>query len=838
VVTNEGNIGIGTTAPGEKLEVAGNIMIADNGYITTNDAGRYDIYLGDKSTVNQYGNLWIKTSLNGNDGGLKVYPRDEAGSPVTYAHFSYEGNNDYAQIGTASNLESIVIKTSGNIGIGTTTPVAKLNVESGSDVEVARFSDELGNNVVIDKDGKVGIGTTTPNSKLSIDGGNISLNGGYLSGDGGDEGISVDNSGNIGIGTTSPGYKLEVNGSAAVSMNAVGGLYMVNGRIWNQSNAIQLVGDGGSQVWLGYTAQNPALTVNSDNYIGIGTTTPNSKLSIDGGNISLNGGYLSGDGGDEGISVDNSGNIGIGTTGPLAGLDVQNGITATTGSAKGVNFEQTLTASANDDVLTALHIKPTFTDGAYTGVSHNGLIVEGGNVGIGDTTPSYKLTVDWNGDGTNVAYVNNSNAWTSGSADYAEYFYTKDTNLTSGEAVCVDLERENAVQRCERDGDSNIMGIVSTTPAFLGNAPAEERREDNKNYVIVGMLGQVPAKITNQNGNINPGDSLTASSIPGVLRKANSGESTVGIALSSFAKASEGQGTIQVMISRKNKTLTVSEVEQQVTQRVAQMEIEDEVNLLVSEAIDSLEIKDLVTELSQRFLSLEDFLANDQAQIISNYSNQIESINDQINDWIPAFAGMTEEIEILNQTVQDTAEQMTQLTLTVEGLNETDTMIIERLSDHENEIALLKADLLNVKTQIDPNYSNEIQMSNDLISSYSSLEDLGNLLASNEDEEGDTIFTLTADLELVNLKAERVETDELVISEKSSGRGVIEAGESEVLIESELVDDNSRIIITVRENNFDKNLYYGEVVNGESFKVKFNGEVLGNDIEFDWILIK
>jgi hypothetical protein len=921
VVTNEGNIGIGTTAPGEKLEVAGNIMIADNGYITTNDAGRYDIYLGDKSTVNQYGNLWIKTSLNGNDGGLKVYPRDEAGSPVTYAHFSYEGNNDYAQIGTASNLESIVIKTSGNIGIGTTTPVAKLNVESGSDVEVARFSDELGNNVVIDKDGKVGIGTLAPSSKLDVSGNGRFYDQTAITGsttltiragagqatnpllqwqNNAGTGLGViDEDGNLGIGTTTPGTLLELQqqsdnkgidiygyddrsgvfGSFYVSSGgyftmdySTGGIYLsdvarISSDMFNivddkdlsfgnvedfrirydeigddrlelsdGTNMFLTVKDQGTKADFDFNVGD--LFIKNDGNVGIGTTTPNSKLSIDGGNISLNGGYLSGDGGDEGISVDNSGNIGIGTTGPLAGLDVQNGITATTGSAKGVNFEQTLTASANDDVLTALHIKPTFTDGAYTGVSHNGLIVEGGNVGIGDTTPSYKLTVDWNGDGTNVAYVNNSNAWTSGSADYAEYFYTKDTNLTSGEAVCVDLERENAVQRCERDGDSNIMGIVSTTPAFLGNAPAEERREDNKNYVIVGMLGQVPAKITNQNGNINPGDSLTASSIPGVLRKANSGESTVGIALSSFAKASEGQGTIQVMISRKNKTLTVSEVEQQVTQRVAQMEIEDEVNLLVSEAIDSLEIKDLVTELSQRFLSLEDFLANDQAQIISNYSNQIESINDQINDWIPAFAGMTEEIEILNQTVQDTAEQMTQLTLTVEGLNETDTMIIERLSDHENEIALLKADLLNVKTQIDPNYSNEIQMSNDLISSYSSLEDLGNLLASNEDEEGDTIFTLTADLELVNLKAERVETDELVISEKSSGRGVIEAGESEVLIESELVDDNSRIIITVRENNFDKNLYYGEVVNGESFKVKFNGEVLGNDIEFDWILIK
>ncbi|HNJ48645.1 MAG TPA: hypothetical protein PK479_09465, partial [Novosphingobium sp.] len=55
--------------------------------------------------------------------------------------------------------------------------------------------------------------------------------------------------------------------------------------------------------------------------------------------------------------------------------------------------QQTLTATANSDALTAVYINPTFSDGAYSSVAHNGLIVASGNVGIGSTTPSVALDV-------------------------------------------------------------------------------------------------------------------------------------------------------------------------------------------------------------------------------------------------------------------------------------------------------------------------------------------------------------------------------------------------------------------------------------------------------------
>ena len=53
-------------------------------------------------------------------------------------------------------------------------------------------------------------------------------------------------------------------------------------------------------------------------------------------------------------------------------------------------------------------------------------------------------------------------------------------------------------------------------------------------WKIVAMLGQIPAKVSSENGAIMPGDSLTSAIQPGYLRKANPGESNVGLALELF----------------------------------------------------------------------------------------------------------------------------------------------------------------------------------------------------------------------------------------------------------------------------------------------------------------
>ena len=272
-----------------------------------------------------------------------------------------------------------------------------------------------------------------------------------------------------------------------------------------------------------------------------------------------------------------------------------------------------------------------------------------GEVGINDPTPDHIFTVDHNGDGTNIAYVNSSNAWTSGSADYAEYYYTIDTDLASGETVCIDTTRENAVERCRRPADINLMGIISTSPAFLGNAPSEERRDQDPNYVIVGMLGQVPALVTNENGAITPGDSLTSATEPGYIMKANAGDPTVGVALEELDEAA---GTINVLISRKNKSITVETVEQEVAERVAGMQIEDDVELMVAEAVGTLDLDEDILSIVDRELTQLD-IETTIAEQVTMTLEELGLLHDG-EEVTTTSATTTKGLEFLEFSVTDT----------------------------------------------------------------------------------------------------------------------------------------------------------------------------------------
>ena len=378
--------------------------------------------------------------------------------------------------------------------------------------------------------------------------------------------------------------------------------------------------------------------------IGMGTTTPGAKLSLAGtagGTIPL---FLissstAASATSTAFIIDANGKVGIGTNAPQYALDVA-------GSAK---------LGAGDEVMR---------------------LTAAGNVGIGTTSPSAKLHVGSAAAGANARIANGwlcvddndtcTGATTAGyiyavadvttGADYAEYFHTRNTDLESGELVCVDITRKNSIERCSRPSDGNLMGVVSTKPAIIGNN--QPGYASNPNYKIIALLGQIPAKVSAENGSVRPGDSLTsASSTPGYAMLAKAGDPTVGVALEGLE---EGKGDINILISRRNKSITVEQVEQEVTERIAGMEIEDEVNLLIASAVETLDLTDEVADLiDPKLLEIAKKFEDSLAQSSLGVEEQISRIYSKINENASTTAVSLNEFSNMLSSISAGLEKLT-----------------------------------------------------------------------------------------------------------------------------------------------------------------------------------
>jgi hypothetical protein len=220
------------------------------------------------------------------------------------------------------NLRLFIHHSSGNVGIGTNDPAAKLDITLGANDNtnnVLRLQKGTANYLTILNDGKVGIGVASPSAELEVRG-NTKLRG----------------------GTTTIVGRLEIDGNHQVQFTEVTpstGLRLVlsNGQgIGVDRNT--LFSTAGSHSWrdssnrermLLSTAENGGLTISGTGLssfagnLGLGITNPKAKLHIDISARDSTTNPLRADKGEINyLTMLNNGNIGIGTATPDAKLHV------------------------------------------------------------------------------------------------------------------------------------------------------------------------------------------------------------------------------------------------------------------------------------------------------------------------------------------------------------------------------------------------------------------------------------------------------------------------------------------------------------------------------------
>jgi len=302
-VDTTGNVGIGTSAPGVKLEVSGGIFAHDTITATTATATNSTPEGGHLRVLNssKTGTTATDWSIYNMTGGY--------GNGLAFWRYYADGTN----AGPALFLTDM-----GNVGIGTNAPSVKLEVSGGIFAHDTITASTITATNSTPEGGRLRVLNSSKTGATANDWSIYNMTGGYGNGlafwryyaDGTNPGsaLFLADNGNVGVGTNVPGVKLEVSGgifahdtiTATNSTPEGGHLRVLNssktGATANDWSIYNMTGGYGNGLafWRYYadgTNPGPALFLTDVGNVGIGTSSPATKLHVN-GDITVTGDVL------------------------------------------------------------------------------------------------------------------------------------------------------------------------------------------------------------------------------------------------------------------------------------------------------------------------------------------------------------------------------------------------------------------------------------------------------------------------------------------------------------------------------------------------------------------
>ena len=553
---NGGNVAIGATSASQKLSVTGNIgtsgsVLFDdnqgvkygnaNAQITGSTANGLMFFAGgsEKMRFDTSGNLGIgatsvtsgfKTEVSG--GFLRV--GETQGEDAVEMGWFNSGNRGFIQVYDRGDSayrdllinDSLMIQSDGDVGIGTNSPSAKLQVEGDLDVRTASNKNlHIRSFPSFDNFSNQGVGLSMSRTSSDADlmavgvvdtdklglfsrSGIILATGGSNAFQHTSEVVRIDGSGNVGIGTTSPAAKFEVtDGSSSITLQEFsnGAAIFLDGSNgdFTGGDYFHIIADGVGYLGLGgYGGGDTPLNVNYQGRVGVGTNSPSGLLHVKGD--------TNGNGAELFLQINNNN-----TTDTIGAIHFGNNADSTLSSISSFT-------SGNN---TTSHLVFSVSDsGTQTGAMR---ILSSGNVGIGTTSPDSNLEIA-NNDGSSYRFGFGSSSDVYLDADNV-YFRSDSGNtnyalLQSGKLGLGTLTPDEPIHVAKSSGDAIIAVEANDGNAALYLTSAGTNKD---NRIVIGNAKDLKFEAQASGSNQGQGQDPTATATT-VMTLTNAGNLALG----------------------------------------------------------------------------------------------------------------------------------------------------------------------------------------------------------------------------------------------------------------------------------------------------------------------